>query len=78
MKRGAGGFSIAPSLTLRVPLSQNHPGFFSLYIHGLSAKSQRPEEFVNNTIDLLKHIFATRQASPSDLGSDGNSFLDVS
>ncbi|KAJ5995488.1 hypothetical protein N7481_002465 [Penicillium waksmanii] len=77
MTRGAGGFSIAPSLTLRVPLSPNHPGFFSIYIHGLSAKSQRPEEFVNNIIDLLKHLFTTGQASPSDLGSDGNSFLDA-
>lgn len=77
MTRGAGGFSIAPSLTLRVPLSPNHPGFFSIYIHGLSAKSRRPEEFVNKIIDLLKHVFSTGQASPLDLGSDGNSFLDV-
>lgn len=77
MTRGAGGFSIAPSLSLRVPLSPNHPGFFSIYIHGLRAKSERPEEFVNNIIDLLKHVFTTGQASPLDFGSDGNSFLDV-
>lgn len=77
MTRGAGGFSIAPFLSLRVPLSPNHPGFFSIYIHGLSAKSQPPSEFVDNSIDLLKHLFTTGQTSPLDLGSDGNSLLDV-
>ncbi|KAJ5099022.1 hypothetical protein N7532_006023 [Penicillium argentinense] len=78
LTRGAGGFSIAPSLSIRVPLSPNHPGFFSIYAHGLGAKSTRPVEFVASTIELLKYLFVTGLAGPLDTDSDGKSYLDAS
>ncbi|KAJ5673940.1 hypothetical protein N7462_009379 [Penicillium macrosclerotiorum] len=67
LSRGAWGFSIAPSITLRVPISPNSPGFRSLGLYPLMAKSQPPAQFVDNTINLLKYLFVEKMVTPSDL-----------
>ncbi|KAA8651634.1 hypothetical protein EYZ11_004882 [Aspergillus tanneri] len=77
LTRGAGGFSIAPTLTFQVPMSPNSPGFRTLYLYGFMGKSQPPAQFVDNTIELLKYLFVERVVSPSDMTVNGGSLLDA-
>lgn len=77
LTRGAGGFSIAPCLSISVPVSKNSPAFRTMFFYPLMAKSLDPAQFVDNTIELLKYLFEERQASPADTTSDGESLVDV-
>ena len=77
LTRGAGGLSIAPSLSFQVPVSRNDPGFRTLGLYVLLGKSLPPASFVDNTIEELKYLFGTRRLTPSDITPDGGSLLDV-
>lgn len=77
LTRGAGGFSIAPSLSILIPVSKNSPAFRTMFFYPLMAKSLDPADFVDNTIGLLTYLFQEGQASPSDTTPDGESLVDV-
>jgi hypothetical protein len=77
LTRGAGGFSIAPYLSIHIPVSRNSPAFRTMFFYPLMSKSLDPADFVDNTIELLKHLFEEQQASPSDTTPDGESLVDV-
>ncbi|KAL4897053.1 hypothetical protein BDV59DRAFT_169682 [Aspergillus ambiguus] len=75
LTRGAGGFSIAPCLSINFPVSKNSPAFYRMYTYTFVAKDQDPAAFVDDTIELLKYLFTERQATPSDTTSDGESLV---
>ncbi|CRG85434.1 hypothetical protein PISL3812_02496 [Talaromyces islandicus] len=77
LTRGAGGFSIAPYLSILIPVSRNSPAFRTMFLYPLMAKSLSPADFVDNTIGLLKYLFEEQQASPADTTPDGESLVDA-
>jgi hypothetical protein len=81
IKRGAGGLSISPNLTLRAVVSEASPAFQLLdSVNWLSNGDEmfsNPSDHVNWILQQLNTLFQDGKASPTDVTSDAKTLLAV-
>lgn len=77
--RGAGGFSISPTVSFSALVPSNSPVFRLLEINfsGKPSVHEMSRSF-DERIGQILHLFETRAASPYDEDQDGNTLLHVS
>lgn len=77
--RGAGGFSISPTISFSALVPSDSP-VFRLLDFNFSRKTsvQDISSWFDLRIDQILHLFETRAASPYDVDQDGNTMLHVS
>lgn len=77
--RGAGGFSISPTISFSALVPSDSPVFRLLEFNFSSRTSvQDMSRSFNGRIQQIHHLFETHVASPYDVDQDGNTMLHVS